>query len=104
MSRLERKQIKQGAGVYSKSNLSDWQAAYVMALIEGLTLIDEKAKEKGISDERRVVLDKKGNRFTTDLSDIDHLMDSDALVHYVRKRGDQIVYAWGYSPGKLKRL
>lgn len=61
-------------------------------------MIDEKAKEKGISDEPIYAFDKYGAKHNTGESAVDHLMNADALVHYVRVRGDQFAHIYGAHP------
>src|SRR5205823_3680622 len=71
VNRIMPRQIRQGASVYNKSRLSEWQICYVMALIDGLRLINEKATEKGMSDEPITKTDKLGRKWNTGKSEID---------------------------------
>ncbi len=92
--RLAKRQVDLGAGVYSKSNLTEEQTCYVMALINGLRIINEKAKEKRLNDEPQRRVSPKGE-VSWGPSEIDRMVDGDALVHYVRRRGDYYVYIYG---------
>ena len=82
------------ADVYTPCKLNERQKCYAMALIEACRLINEKAKERRISDLPVRIQDPDGTT-RQGPSKLATMIDHDAIIKFVRKRGDQLVQIYG---------